>query len=134
MLVRFLDPALLRHLGEASAQGDMPVAQAELEILGFHHGELGGVIAQHWQLPERIVTAIIHHHTPEQERDVVCDVVCMANVVAKRIGAGCVARPQDLEVPRDTLERLQLSPKDVDKVCVRVQDRLDDVLAQSQSA
>ena len=33
-------------LGEASAQGDMPVAQAELETLGFHHGELGGVLAQ----------------------------------------------------------------------------------------
>ena len=46
VLVRFLDPALLQHLGEASAQGDMPVAQAELETLGFHHGELGGVLAQ----------------------------------------------------------------------------------------
>ena len=58
----------------------------------------------------------------------------MDNVVAKRIGAGYVDRPQDLEVPRDTLERLQLSPKDVDKVCVRAQDRLDAVLAQYQSA
>ena len=35
-----------RFLEEASAQGDMPVVQAELEILGFHHGDLGGVLAQ----------------------------------------------------------------------------------------
>ncbi len=63
-----------------------------------------------------------------------CDVVCVANVVAKRVGAGYVALPQELKVPRDTLERLKLSPKGVEKMCVRVQNRLDGVLAQYQAA
>ena len=29
-----------------------------------------------------MVTAITHHHMPDQCGDVVCDVVCLANVVA----------------------------------------------------
>ena len=99
VLVQFLEPDVLGYLGEAWARGDMTSVQAEIEILGFHHGELGGLIAQHWQLPARIVAAITHHHTPDEGHDVVCDVVCMANVVAKRIGVGYVAQPRELEVP-----------------------------------
>ena len=134
VFVQFLEPDLLGFVGQARAQSHLEIAQAETEILGFHHGELGGLIAQHWELPERIVTAIIHHHTPEQGRDVVCDVVCLANVVAKRVGAGYVGQPQEFEVPRDTLERPKLSLNGVEKMCVRVQDRLESVLAQYQAA
>jgi putative nucleotidyltransferase with HDIG domain len=134
VFVQFLEPEHLDYVGQARDHGDIETAQAETEILGFHHGELGGLIAQHWQLPPRIVTAIIHHHTPEVGRDIVCDVVCAANVVAKRIGSGFVVQPQELEVPRDTLERLKLSPQGVEKMCVRVKERLDGVLAQYQSA
>jgi putative nucleotidyltransferase with HDIG domain len=134
VFVQFLEPKLLGYVGKARDQCNLEIAEAETEILGFHHGELGGLIAQHWKLPKRIVNAIIHHHTPEQGHDVVCDVVCVANVVAKRVGAGYVALPQELKVPRDTLERLKLSPKGVEKMCVRVQNRLDGVLAQYQAA
>ena len=134
VLVQFIEPDLLRYLGEAWARGDMTSVQAEIEILGFHHGELGGLIAQHWQLPERIVTAITHHHTPDEGRDVVCDVVCMANVVAKRVGAGYVGQAHELEVPPDTSERLGLSSKALETACVQVQDRLEGVLAQYEAA
>ncbi len=134
VFVQFLEPELLRFVGQARAQSDMETAEAEVEILGFHHGELGGVVAQHWQLPERIVKAISYHHTPDQGHDVVCDVVCLANVVAKRVGAGFVAQPQELVVPRDTLQRLQLSLRGVEKICSRVEDRLEGVIAQYQAA
>ncbi len=134
IFVRFLEPDVLRYVGEARSRCDMEIAQAEMEILGFHHGELGGLVAQHWELPTRIVNAIIHHHTPEDGRDVVCDVVCLANVIAKRVGAGFVAQPQELEVPRDTLERLELSRRGVEKMCIRVQERLESVLAQYKAA
>ena len=134
VFVQFLEPKLLGYVGKARDQCNLEIAEAETEILGFHHGELGDLIAQHWKLPKRIVNAIIHHHTPKQGHDVVCDVVCVANVVAKRVGAGYVALPQELKVPRDTLERLKLSPKGVEKMCVRVQNRLDGVLAQYQAA
>ena len=91
---------------------------------------LGGLITQHWQLPERIVRAITHDHDPEYGRDVVCGVVCMANVIAKRVGSGHVAQQEDLDVPRDTLERFQLSLEGVETISLRVQNRLDAMLAQ----
>ena len=60
--------------------------------------------------------------------------IWLANVVAKRVGAGYVGQPQEFEVPRDTLERPKLSLNGVEKMCVRVQDRLESVLAQYQAA
>ena len=80
------------------------------------------------------MTAIAHHHTPDEGRDVVCDVVCMADVVAKQVGAGYVAQAQELDVPPDTLGRLGLSSKDVEKICEQVKDCLEGVLAQYEAA
>jgi HD-like signal output (HDOD) protein len=36
--------------------------EAEEEVLGIHHGEIGGKLAQHWNFPREIVEAIREHH------------------------------------------------------------------------
>jgi putative nucleotidyltransferase with HDIG domain len=35
---------------------------AEKQVLGLNHAELGGKISAHWVFPETLVDAIIHHH------------------------------------------------------------------------
>ena len=44
---------LLRALAAARAEGDRSAMQAEVDVLGVHHGQLGGLIARHWNLPTR---------------------------------------------------------------------------------
>jgi HD-like signal output (HDOD) protein len=36
--------------------------QAELEVLGTSHAEIGAYLAEYWQLPEKLVSVIAHHH------------------------------------------------------------------------
>jgi HD-like signal output (HDOD) protein len=36
--------------------------EAEEEVLGIHHGEIGGKLAQHWNFPREIIEAIREHH------------------------------------------------------------------------
>jgi putative nucleotidyltransferase with HDIG domain len=38
------------------------IVQAEREHLGIDHAEIGAWLAEHWGLPEPIVSAIRHHH------------------------------------------------------------------------
>ena len=38
--------------------------EAERQVLGFSHEQIGGMIAEQWQLPEIIVLCIHHHHDP----------------------------------------------------------------------
>ena len=80
-----------------------------MEVLGVNHAALGGEIASHWKLPERLVTGITFHHSPDEGDDVVCDVVYLANIAAKRIGEGVVRSPDEVTVQAASLARLGLS-------------------------
>ena len=39
--------------------------QAEKEVIGVDHGEVGAALLQSWRLPEDIVEAVANHHRPE---------------------------------------------------------------------
>lgn len=60
-----------RHLGpdaiarvQASVAAGATAAEAEAEVLGIDHAELGGLVAQAWGLPESLVVGIREHHAP----------------------------------------------------------------------
>ena len=42
----------------------IPRYQAEKEILGYHHGQIGSWLARSWNFPANIVSVIEHHHSP----------------------------------------------------------------------
>lgn len=106
---RFLSPFDLEMIHRAQTEGGLDPLAAEKQILTVHHGELGGIIAQHWSLPERIVKGIIYHHTPAEGLDTICDAVYLANLIAKRIEKA----PVTPEIDPEVLKRLGMKPEDV---------------------
>ena len=129
VIARFLDRNSQGQLAAARASGGQSSLQAENDILGAHHGEIGGLIGSHWNLPPRVVSSITHHHAPAVGDDVICDVVHVANVLAKRIGAGYVATASDLDADPDALERLGLAtgrlPQLLDTVTQRLAETIE---------
>lgn len=109
VMAHFLDLEILELLGRAQNEGGLSSMQAEVQILQIHHGELGGLIARHWDLPESIVKGITYHHNPEQGMDLVCDVVHLANTAAKHVQAKLANKRARAEVLRDSAERLGFS-------------------------
>lgn len=96
VMARHLEPEILEVLKLASQDGNSITIEAEREVLEVHHGELGGLIAQHWQLPTIVVRGISFHHEPEacpEEDRHVAHIVCLANWAAKV----AVARKEGLE-------------------------------------
>ncbi len=53
-----LDQAVVRAITE-----DVPLEKIEHEALGYDHGEIGGLLAAKWGLPEEIQKAIAGHHS-----------------------------------------------------------------------
>jgi HD-like signal output (HDOD) protein len=49
----------------ADASG-VPLAAAENQVLGIHHGEIGGTLLASWHLPDTVVDAITWHHDPDR--------------------------------------------------------------------
>lgn len=129
VMAQHLDADTLRILKAARENGGQSSLRAEAEVLQVHHGELGGLLAQQWKLPERVVTGIIHHHTPDQANDVIADAIHVANIAAKRAGTGFSANAGDLQLNQRSLARLGLSAAGFEKLCDRVQAKLDAMLS-----
>jgi HD-like signal output (HDOD) protein len=55
------------RFGEAlqlSRAAEAPLAHAEVEIFGFNHAHVGGLLASRWNLPPNVQAAVMFHHTP----------------------------------------------------------------------
>ena len=67
----------------ARTQG-IPRYQAEREILGYHHGDVGSWLARSWNFPPIIVSVIEHHHKPEKaiEHQDIVRLIHLANLLS----------------------------------------------------
>ncbi|ROQ90755.1 HDOD domain-containing protein [Desulfosoma caldarium] len=64
--------------------------EAERNILGIDHQELGGLIARRWNFPPAVVAGITYHHNPQdaEESHQVAAIVYAANRMVGAMGIG----------------------------------------------
>ena len=127
IMARFLSPEILELLNSGRTEGGLTALESETKVLTVHHGELGGIIAQHWQFPEKIVKGIIYHHNPEEGDDSICDSVYLANIMAKKAEAKMAGKALDLMPDAGVMERMSLAAEDMDKFCAATVDRFEKV-------
>ena len=128
VLGRFLDAQTLLLLEQAQAEGHLNPLQAESELLEVNHAELGGLIAQKWELPETIVQGITYHHRPEAGQAMICDVVCISNELAIATGLANMPSPLIHEDHTPSFARLGLAPQDQARICEIIKTRFAEVL------
>jgi len=68
-------PDLLNKIKGFCADKNVPSATFEDLSAGLNHAELGALIAEKWNFPERLVAAIRYHHDPEAAPDDCKDLV-----------------------------------------------------------
>ncbi len=95
--------------------------EAEREVLGCDHAEVGGAIARNWGFPQDIIHAIENHHRViPGGNGIVLDAVMLANYAAKSMGIGLGAEglnlPMDYEGSRN---RLGLSIEAFERSCAQ---------------
>jgi putative nucleotidyltransferase with HDIG domain len=143
VMARFLEPSHLASLRAAEEHSRLSERDAELEILGVDHAEVGAVVAQHWSLPDPLVRAIRFHHSPElafamdpwcrDPADAAAHVVHAADLVSERVAArrkkGGPAPPQE-PLAEATSAALELDDAALDELVQSVDERLNDVLAR----
>ena len=81
-MAQLLAPDVLSMMWRARTDGGCSRLDAEREILGVDHAEVGGLIVQHWRLPESIQRSIMFHHDPSQAHGSIVDIVHAASCVA----------------------------------------------------
>lgn len=67
------------------SQDEMPIFEAEHEVMGFDHADVGGELAREWKLPSLLEECIAYHHTigKAQKHPRETAVVHIANIIAQ---------------------------------------------------
>ena len=134
VLGNFLDLETVEYLEHATRNGKLPAHRAELEVLSMNHGDVGGVVAQHWGLPETVTKGITYHHNPESCDEPIGYFTHFANFVAHEVAPVShfsefnKSKFEQADISLD-LEELGLTEASVEKILLAVKDRLAAVSA-----
>ncbi len=107
----YADPAGLdQAIAEAMRLG-VALEDVEHQWLGYHHADVGGLLAKRWNLPAEIQEAVSRHHGAPEDEVSLAGVVASADrfVTANGLLAGYVVPPALGELPVPTSEFLQLT-------------------------
>ncbi|NVM22085.1 MAG: HDOD domain-containing protein [Desulfobacterales bacterium] len=99
--------------------------EAETEILGINHAEVGGKIAELWLFPEDIVQAIRLHHDPGKasDDDHVTPIVYLANIITLSMGIGVGCYGLSCRGRQEIMKRYRLRAKDLERMMVTFYDK-----------
>ena len=84
MLNRIPQEELAAIMMTVQGEASRDLIDAERELLGFDHTEVGAHLARQWHLPELIVDCIAYHHNPSQAKNHTAAVahIHIANAIA----------------------------------------------------
>ncbi|GBC92210.1 Ribonuclease Y [bacterium HR15] len=107
----------------------MPVHEAERELFGFTHEEMGALLVERWNLPPLIVKMIRFHHQSLEQNDAPCALIEFADYCANQLGY--MMNPEAPPEPFDTrvLNVLGVDYEEAEQFMTRVKE----VLQASQS-
>ncbi len=110
---------------------NIPFMEAENEILGFNHANVGARIAEKWNLPTELVEAIAFHHSPDNARENLrlTSIVHVADALCLSMGIGIGVDGMLYPLSAQALQLLQLNENEIDLTI----SQLTDVFVDQQS-
>jgi putative nucleotidyltransferase with HDIG domain len=99
---------------------------AENDVLGFDHTDVGALVVRRWSLAPPLCEAVQLHHQPmAAEIDpALCAIVSLANSLCVRLGIGPERNPALNLAEQDSTLMLTLTPPRIAAIAAAVQDRL----------
>lgn len=104
-----------KRIVEVARETELTFLESEESILGVTHAQVGGWLAERWNLPDHLMEVISHHHNPteaQQNPNLVAIIHC-ADVLANRLTGQPVEFDKGTDFDPNALELLQLNDKTV---------------------
>lgn len=107
---------------------------AERKVLGYDHTQVGEHLARSWNLPDDLCRVVRYHHHPCLSPDAqpLVDCVHVGDFLAMSMGFGLGGDGLQYELEHAALNRLGLSPEDMDRITDAFVDSYDHYEAMFQ--
>lgn len=107
----------------------IPFEQAEEQILGINHAELGAILLERWSIPEAIVNVVRYRLRPDDcpEPDRALDLVHVGDVITKMTGIGMGIDGMQYMPSEAVFTRLDVTPQHMENVMVDLMEQFEDL-------
>ena len=103
-------------------------AEAEMEVLGTDHSEVGGRLLQEWRLPDDVVEAVANHHRPVLEPLPRLSVLThLANCIAHLSGSAPGWDGYAVRVDNRVISTFEINSDKLETMVIAVRDSFDRV-------
>lgn len=106
----------------------IPFTEAEKEIMGFDHQEIGGKILEKWQFPDTLRVSVMYHHNPMSApaplRTIV-SFVHVANSIALMAGVGIGSDGLYHTLSEDAVKLTGYSPAELENLFAHIPELLN---------
>ncbi len=93
----------------------LSLKEAELEILGMDHQEIGNFLLERWNFPIELCNAILSHHNPStarQEDRLMATLIHFADYMTQKLKIGDFYWDENIELDKDALTVMQFKSDD----------------------
>ncbi len=97
-------------------QKKMSMYEAERDVLGVTHCEVGGEILQSWGLPERLSLSARYYYEPEETENELITIVHFASVLAKSLELGFSGDYDLTYLREERVDELELKESDIEAI------------------
>jgi len=104
---------------------------AERDILGFDHSEAGAALAEAWNFPSMLVSAIYYHHRPEAAQGDIqlLHSVVAGNLIAAAVGMGGGSQPPSEDELLEQLAVMDLPTELVLELTTQLSKEVEELLS-----
>ncbi len=130
-----LDEKHVQEIVELRTGKTLSASQAERQVLGFDHAQLGARLLERWRLPPAIVRAVERHHTPDLEpTETLTDLVAVADACAIAVQRGALEQLLESARPGNTVVRLGITRGQCQETLAPLPEQLKAVASMLQEA
>ncbi len=115
----------LEEIKELTQRKQFSFVEAEREVLGIDHAELGGRITEEWEFPKVIVSAVRYHHAPSltPENHEMVQLIYLCDTVALMTGIGGGADGLSYHAYGEVMKRYSLKEKDIERFMIQLENQ-----------
>lgn len=122
-------PALAKEAIILAAERKILVHQAEVEVWGFSHAKLAGVLLKEWKFPVVLENTILAHHNPTASRTPAEPAILhTADVIAHVLAIGASGTRQVPPLIPEAWDLLGLSKNVLSAIVPQVEQQVDEIM------
>lgn len=123
-----LDDATQNAMRDLIQKNEHSLVEAERQVIGTDHAEVGELLLRKWGLPELLIEAVANHHKPVvKPKPGLSAVVHVADVISLEAGPSPGWASFAMRADESAVEALGLGREDIERLIISAYDALEQV-------